>query len=107
MSLAADSPVQVIVRVRLAPCLPLPDFERWLRTIPSVLYAALITGDADYEVQVNCDSFAGLGDALTMICGGQGVQVASTALILHEVSGLGLRRQAVPDEVTLRRLSTM
>jgi hypothetical protein len=107
MSMAAGTPVQVIVRVRLAPCLPLPDFEQWLRAIPSVLYAALITGDADYEVQVNCDSFADLGDALTVICGCQGVQVASTALILHEVSGLGLRRQAVPDEVTLRRLGTM
>jgi hypothetical protein len=35
------------------------------------------------------------------------VQVTSTALILHEVSGLGLGRQAIPDEVTMRRLGTM
>jgi Lrp/AsnC ligand binding domain len=107
MSKTAGTPVQAIVRVRLAPRLPLPDFEQWLRAIPSVLYAALVTGDADYEVQVNCDSFTDLGDALTRICECQGVHVASTALILHEVSGLGLRRQAIPDEVTMRRLGTM
>lgn len=82
MSMAAGSPVLAIVRVRLAPRLP-------------------------WQVQVNCPVFADLGDALTRICGCAGVQVTSTALILHEVSGLGLRRQAVPDEVTMRRLGTM
>jgi hypothetical protein len=44
MSMAAGSPVLAIVRVRLA-------------------------GDDDYEVQVNCPTFADLGDALTRICG--------------------------------------
>jgi hypothetical protein len=33
--------------------------------------------------------------------------VRSTALILHEVPGLGLRQQAIADAVTMRRLSTM
>jgi hypothetical protein len=33
--------------------------------------------------------------------------VTSTALVLHEVSGLGLRRQAIPDEVAIRRLGMM
>jgi hypothetical protein len=107
MSLATGSAVQAIVRVKLAPCLPWQAFEQWLRAIPSVLHAALVTGDDDYEVQVNCPTFADLGDALTRICGCEGVQVTSTALILHEVSGLGLRRQAIPDEVTMRRLGTM
>ena len=37
-----------------------------------------------------CLTFADLGDALTRICGCAGVQVTSTALILHEVPGLGL-----------------
>jgi hypothetical protein len=74
MSLAPGSPVLAIVRVRLA-------------------------GDDDYEVQVNCPTFADLGDALTRICGCAGVQVTSTALIPHEVSGLGPGRQAIPDEV--------
>ena len=27
--------------------------------------------------------------------------------VLHEVSGLGLGRQAIPDEVTMRRLGAM
>jgi hypothetical protein len=107
MSLATGSAVQAIVRVKLAPCLPWQAFEQWLRAIPSVLHAALVTGDDDYEVQVNCPTFADLGDALTRICGCEGVRVTSTALILHEVPGLGLRRQAIPDEVTVRRLGTM
>jgi hypothetical protein len=72
-----------------------------------VLHAVLVTGDDDYEVQVNCPTFADLGDALTQICGCEGVQVTSTPLILHEVAGLGLLRQAIPDEVTVRRLGTM
>jgi hypothetical protein len=107
MSMAAGPPVLAVVRVRLAPCLPWPAFEQWLRAIPTVLYAALVTGDDDYEVQVNCPTFADLGDALTGICGCEGVQVTSTALILHEVSGLGLRWPAIEDEVTMRRLGTM
>jgi hypothetical protein len=107
MTMATGFPVQAIVRVRLAPRLPWPAFEQWLRAIPTVLHAVLVTGDDDYEVQVNCPTFADLGDALTQICGCEGVQVTSTALILHEVAGLGLRRQAIPDEVTVRRLGTM
>jgi hypothetical protein len=107
MSMAAGSPVLAIVRVRLAPRLPWQAFEQWLRAIPAVLHAAFVTGDDDYEVQVNCPTFADLGDALTRISGCAGVQVTSTALILHEVSGLGPGRQAIPDEVTMRRPGTM
>lgn len=107
MSVAAATPVQAIVRVKLAPCLRWQAFEQWLRAIPSVLRAALVTGDIDYEVQIDCPSFADLGDVLTRICGCEGVHVASTALILHEVAGLGLNRQAISDEVTMRRLGTM
>jgi len=36
-----------------------------------------------------------------------GVEVASAALVLHEVAGLGQRRRAYADEVTTRRLRTM
>jgi hypothetical protein len=107
MSLMAGMPVQAIVRVKLAPYLPWQAFEQWLRAIPAVLGAALVTGDIDYEVQLDCPSFADLGDVLTRICGCQGVQVASTALVLHEVAGLGLHQRAIPDEVTMRRLGTM
>jgi hypothetical protein len=107
VSVAAETPVRVIVRVKLAPRLQWEAFEQWLRAIPAVLSAALVTGDVDYEVQLDCPSFADLGDVLTRICGCQGVQVASTALILHEVAGLGLRQRAIPDEVTMRRLRIM
>ncbi len=99
--------MRAVVQVRLAPCLPWQGFEQWLRAIPSVLHAVLLTGDDDYEVQVNCPTFADLGDALTRICGRTGVQVTSTALILHEVPGLGLGQQAIADEVTMRRLGMM
>jgi hypothetical protein len=110
MSMGTGSSVQVIVRVRLAPCLQWQAFEQWLRAIPPVLYAALVTGDADYadyEVRLGCSSFADLGDTITRICDCEGVRVASTALVLHEVPGLGLRRRVIPDEVTMRRLGTM
>ena len=96
MSMRTGSSVQVIVRVRLAPCLQWQAFEQWLRAIPSVLYAALVTGDADYEVRLGCSSFADLGDTITRICDCQGVRVASTALVLHEVSGLGPLRRMKP-----------
>lgn len=65
------------------------------------------SGAADYELWLECDSFAGLGEALTQICGFPGVAVESTSLVLHEVTGLRLRRPAVADGVTKRRLSSM
>ncbi len=107
MSVATVTTVRAIVRIRLAPRLPWPAFEQWLRAIPAVLSAALITGEADYEVQLDCRGFADLGDALTRICGCRGVHLVSTALVLHEVRGLGVRGQAISDEVTMRRLGTM
>jgi hypothetical protein len=100
------SSVQAIVRVRLAPCLPCQAFEQWLRAIPAVLHADLVTGDVDYELRLDCLSFADLGDVLTRIRGCRGAEVDSTAIVLHEVTGLG-RRQIVPDEVTLRRVRNM
>ena len=99
--------VQAIVRVRLAPSLQGQAFEQWLRGIPAVLQAALVTGDVDYELRLNCRSFADLGEVLTKIRACRGVQVESTALVLHEVTGLGQRRQIIPDEVTLRRVRNM
>jgi hypothetical protein len=111
VTMTAETPVQAIVRVRLAPRLQQQAFEQWLRAVPAVRYAVLVTGDVDYEVLLGCHSFADLGDVLTQICGCLDVQVASTALVLHEVAGLGRRRcrggRAIPDEVTVRRLSAM
>ena len=107
MSVTAAAPVQAIVRVKLAPCLRSQAFEQWLRAIPSVVRAAHVTGEVDYEVQLDCRSLADLGDALSRIRGCKGVYVASTALVLHEVAGLSLNRQAIPAEVTMQRLGTM
>jgi Lrp/AsnC ligand binding domain len=106
MSVATGSSVQMIVRVTLAPGRKWQAFEEWLSAMPPVLYAALVTGDADFEVRLGCSSFADLGDALTRICDYGGVHVASTALVLHEVPGLGSRREDA-DEVTMRRPGTM
>jgi len=100
-------PVQAIVRVRLAPRVQSHQFEWWLRTVPAMLSAVLVTGDADYELRLDCRSFADLGDALTRICGYPGVELVSTALVLREVPGLGQRRHVTQDGVTTRRLHTM
>jgi hypothetical protein len=102
-----SSPVLAVIRLRLHPQLECDVFERWLRGIPAVLSAMLITGDADYELQVSCRCLADLGDTLTWICGCPGVEVASAALVLHEVAGLGRQRRAYADEVTTPRLRTM
>jgi hypothetical protein len=107
MSVAAVVPVQAIVRVKLAPCLRSQAFEQWLRAIPSVLRAALVTGEVDYEVQLDCPSLADLGDVLSRIRGREGVYVASTALVLHEVAGLSRNRQSTSDEAAMLRLGTM
>ena len=107
VSVVAPAPVQAIVRVKLAPCLRPQAFDQWLRTIPSVLRAAHVTGEVDYEVQLHCPSLADLGDVLSQIRSCEGVYVASTALVLHEVAGLSLDRPAIPDEVTMQRLDIM
>jgi hypothetical protein len=99
--------MRAIVRVRLAPWLRGEAFEGWLRALRPVEWAALLTGDADYELHVECRSFADLGDALTRIRAYRGVEIESSALILHEVTGLVQQRRAPSDEVTMRRLRTM
>jgi Lrp/AsnC ligand binding domain len=103
VSAVAPSPVRAIVRVRLAPWLRCQAFEHWLRAIPAVLDAALITGEADYELRVDCPSFTGLGDVLTRVCECRGVELESTALVLHEVAGLRPRPTPVPERVTTKR----
>lgn len=99
--------MRAIVRVQLAPHVQCATFEWRLRLIPAVLSAALVTGAADYELWLDCHSFTDLGDVLTEICGCPGVAVESTALVLHEVTGLCLLRPAVSDGVTTRRLRSM
>jgi hypothetical protein len=99
--------MRAIVRVRLSPCVQGATFEQLLRATPAVLSAALVTGDADYEIQLCCCGFADFGDELARICGWPGVVVESTALVLHEVTGLGQDRPVVPQAVTFPRLRAM
>jgi hypothetical protein len=101
------SSVRAIVRIRLAPWLRKEAFEGWLRALHTVEWAALLTRDADDELQVECRSLADLGDALTRIRAYRGVELESSALILHEVTGLVQERQGPSNEVTMRRLRTM
>ena len=104
------APARAIVRVRLAPWLRGEAFEGWLRALHAVEWAALLTGDADfadYELQVECRGLADLGDALTRIRAYRGVEVESSVLVLHEVTGLVQHRPGPSDEVTTRRLRTM
>jgi hypothetical protein len=103
MSATAPSPVQAIVRVRLAPWVRCQAFEQWLRAIPAVLYAALVTREADYELRVDCPSFADLGEVLTCVCGCRGVELGSTALVHHEVAGFRPRGTTVLEGVTTQR----
>jgi hypothetical protein len=108
--MTARTSAQAIVRVRLAPWLHREAFEGWLRSLHAVEWAALLTGDADYadyELQVECRSLADLGDALTRIRAYRGVEVESSVLVLHEVTGLVRQRPGPSDEVTTRRLRTM
>jgi Lrp/AsnC ligand binding domain len=82
-------------------------FERWLGAMPPVLHAVLVTGDVDYELRLECRSFADLGDAATRICGYPGVEVESAAVVHHEAAGLTRHGRTNSNGVTLRRQRTM
>jgi hypothetical protein len=96
-------PVQAIARVRLAPDLSCQAFEQQLRAIPAVLSAVHVTGDVDYELRLACRDVADLGAVLTSLRAWAGAEVASTALVLSEVPGLGQPGPAIPDWGTLPR----
>lgn len=99
--------VQAIARVRLSPDLDCAEFERRLREIPAVRSAAHITGDFDYEVWLACRDVADLGAVLARLRARGGAEVASTALVLREVPGLGQPGPAIPDWGPLPRPRTM
>ena len=84
----ACRPVQAIVHVRLAPAASRQMFERYLRTIPAVLFAWQVAGDVDYELRLACQDIPDLDAVLTALrrCGAEGT---STGLVLREVPGLG------------------
>jgi hypothetical protein len=107
VSATAPSPVQAIVRVRLAPSVRCQAFEHWLRAIPAVLHAALASGGTGYELRVDCPSFAGLGEVLTCVCECQGVELESTAFVHDEAAGFCPPATTVPQGVTTPRPRVM
>ncbi len=96
-------PVQAMARVRLAPDKPRQVFEWQLRAMPAVLSAVRVIGDVDYELRLACRDVADLPTVLTSLRGCGGVEVASTALVLGEVPGLGQRGPALLDRETVSR----
>lgn len=99
----ACRPVQAIARVRLAPGLARQMFEQHLRAIPAVRSAAHVIGDVDYELRLECRDLADLGMVLSTLRGCPGTEVASTALVLGDVAGLGRRARPIPDWGTVPR----
>ena len=91
------SSVQAIAWVRLAPYLSRQVFEAHLRIIPAVRSAVHIIGAVDYELRLECRDLADLEVALGRLRGCRGTEVASSALVLGEVDGLGRRARGTPD----------
>jgi DNA-binding Lrp family transcriptional regulator len=102
-ALPACGPVHAIAWVRLAPHLSRPVFEAHLRTIPAVRSAVHIIGDVDYELRLACRDLADLEVALGSLRGCPGTEVASSALVLGEVEGLGRRARPIPNWATAPR----
>jgi hypothetical protein len=88
-SAPATTRTEAICRVRLAPGLSSQAFEQWLKTVPTICSAVCLTGDVDYELRLCCRDFAELGEVIGCLRGCGGAEVASTALVLREVPGLG------------------
>lgn len=99
----ARGSVAAIAWVRLAPYLSGEVFEAHLRTIPAARSAVHIIGDVDYELRLACRDLADLEVALGSLRGCQGTEVASTALVLGEVEGLGRRARGTADWGTAPR----
>lgn len=89
-------PVQASARVRLAPYRSREAFERDLRTIPAVRSAVRVVGDVDYELRLRCSDLADLAAVLTALRRVQGIEIASTSLVLGEVKGLGRTVPSIP-----------
>ena len=95
--------VQAIAWIRLAPYLSREVFEAHLRTIPAVRSAVHIIGDVEYELRLACRDLADLEVALGSLRGCRGAEVASSALVLDEIEGLGRRADSAADWGTAPR----
>jgi DNA-binding Lrp family transcriptional regulator len=86
-TVVVGSPVQAVVRVRLAPGASRREFEQYLGKLACVRCAWQVTGDVDYELLAACPVVADLDDLLACLRGCSGTEVASTELVLRELRG--------------------
>ncbi|MQA79113.1 MAG: AsnC family transcriptional regulator [Streptosporangiales bacterium] len=80
-------PVQAVVRLRLTAGVEPSAFEDLLRSLPTVVNAWQIAGDADYEVWLACRDVPNLHATLVALHGG-GSTDRVTNLVLNQVPGL-------------------
>jgi len=85
--IVVGSPVQAVVRVRLAPGASRRDFEQYVGTLACVRCAWRVTGDVDYELLAACPVVTDLDDLLACLRGCGGTEIASTELVLRELRG--------------------
>jgi hypothetical protein len=86
-TVVVGSPVQAVVRIRLAPRVSRREFEQYVRTLACVRCAWQVTGDVDYELLAACPVVADLDDLLACLRGCGGTEVTSTELVLRELRG--------------------
>jgi hypothetical protein len=81
---ADPSPVEALVRVRLASRTGPELFETWLLDRPAVAGVWSLTGDFDYEVRLACPDLEGLTGELRAMrqCG---AEQTDTCLLLREI----------------------
>jgi DNA-binding Lrp family transcriptional regulator len=82
---AASSPVQAIVRIRLATTADPDAFEGWLRRREVVSGAWALSGDHDYEVRLACPDLRELTAELRRIRQHGGAEETTTCLLLRDV----------------------
>lgn len=80
-------PIQAVVRLRVAADVRPSAFEDLLRSLPTVVDAWQLAGDADYEVRVACRDVPNLHATLAALHDG-GATDRVTSLVLNQVPGL-------------------
>jgi Lrp/AsnC family leucine-responsive transcriptional regulator len=85
---ALGRPVQIVVHVRLSPTTSPADFEQYLATVPGVLDAWLITGDADYQLRLAGHDLGELDRTLDELRSRGGAEHTASRLLLRPVPGL-------------------
>jgi hypothetical protein len=104
-TLVVGSPVQAVVRIRLAPGASRREFEQYVGTLACVRCAWQVTGDVDYELLAACPVVTDLDDLLACLRGCGGTEVTSTELVLRELRGPAAGRAQAPVRAAANRSS--